>query len=458
LLKWSDDGSVGLLSVKEGLYVVNGETGEVERIVDGYVEPWPDISADGKTIVYCQKKTAPSLAAGLQLLEEREVRMIERYAQRAAQEIIDKGGYRSNTPSEKEQLPSEDFGEWVTAYICEKGPEDALIILGPDWVEENRHGSLPYFEMVMTNMDGEESQVVTRSVFQMADLRLSPKADNVAYLVPSPDAAKEDQVFSLLAASVEGSEKKMLVGERVSVQGHDWRSDGQAIVYINASEPVRTEGSVFATLCERIVADSAGNLLAGEAADEPGALAAVDCLRPAKELASTFFFMFSKVQYVPGGRIFFCSAEMKLPASLLNEEEPEWSVYCYDTTIGLVANVLPAKIAAQVRGYDGFSMTMFSVSPDGRKLLLPMEDNRFAIYEPAAGPDSLKIPLDEDEGFDSDGAKLLPAWKGNNEISFIVSDKSHFDIGGAPKAVGTLDDRGEFSVLSGSWPEFELLK
>ncbi len=106
-LKWSDDGSVGLLSVDEGLYVVDGETGELDQIVPGKVEPWPDISADGKTIVYCQKKTAASLADGLNLLNPREVQMIVQAAQSAANAIVEKGGIDALSESEKKLLESE---------------------------------------------------------------------------------------------------------------------------------------------------------------------------------------------------------------------------------------------------------------------------------------------------------------------------------------------------------------
>ena len=45
-LEWSEDGSVGLLKIGEGLYIVDGETGELTRVVKGEIGLLPDISGD----------------------------------------------------------------------------------------------------------------------------------------------------------------------------------------------------------------------------------------------------------------------------------------------------------------------------------------------------------------------------------------------------------------------------
>ena len=457
-LKWSDDGSVGLLSVEEGLYVVDGETGELKQIAEDLSCPWPDISGDGKTIVYCQVKMVADLDEGLALLDAAEVKMIEDYAGRAATAVVGKGGIEGMAAAEKKVQSSEHFGRWVGRYMCEKGPEDALLILGQEWTQNAKEAQLPYYEILITNADGEETQVVTRRVFETADLRLSPGGKNVAYLVADPETGgdEETETYYLFVASVQGAVKKMLVGERLAILGHDWRPDGQVVAYISADGPTYTESPVFGTLRERIVADSAGALLSTESGAE-GRLGGVGCSMPAKNMVSTFFFAFARVQYGPGGRIFFPGADLRLPMLLDDDHDPQWSVYCYDTTTGAAVNVLPAKVISETSGFDNLSPTVFSLSPDGRKLLLVMEGNRFATYEPGAGLTSLKVPMKADEGFE-DGLEFMPAWKGSAEVSFIVSDKSHFDIGGAAKAIGTLDDRGDFSVLSKSWPQFELLK
>ncbi len=57
------------------------------------------------------------------------------------------------------------------------------------------------------------------------------------------------------------------------------------------------------------------------------------------------------------------------------------------------------------------------------KVLLMMDKNRLGIYRFSDG--WAEAPIEEDEGF-GDTVELPPAWKGNDEISCLVSENSHF--------------------------------
>ena len=70
-------------------------------------------------------------------------------------------------------------------------------------------------------------------------------------------------------------------------------------------------------------------------------------------------------------------------------------------------------------------MLQFELSPDGKKVLLPIKYNRLIDYE--FGTDKVGLPIFEDEGFGEDEiSNLVPTFKGNNEITFLVSENSHY--------------------------------
>jgi hypothetical protein len=113
---------------------------------------------------------------------------------------------------------------------------------------------------------------------------------------------------------------------------------------------------------------------------------------------------------------------MPLPMSK-NDEEGGWSLFCYDSVTGTVINVLPQNVS--IHTYPAMSMLQFELSPDGKKVLLPIQYNRLIDYE--FGTDKVGLPIFEDEGFGEDEISMLvPTFKGNNEITFLISENSHY--------------------------------
>jgi len=142
-----------------------------------------------------------------------------------------------------------------------------------------------------------------------------------------------------------------------------------------------------------------------------------------------------KVQYGSNGRLFFSSPGGRIPTSDL--EELTYSLFCYDSVTGTVADVLPAAVSDAV----GDTVNFFSVSPDGTRVLLPMKKNRFAIYTLGEKtPDT----LDEAEEFGEDMPDMLPSWKNNTQITCLVASHSRF-LG---DSAGRQDDRNEIIVLN----------
>ena len=182
-----------------------------------------------------------------------------------------------------------------------------------------------------------------------------------------------------------------------------------------------------------------------------------ECTSEATSFAGLVYYPWLKVRYGTGGRIFFTDCFMSLPVSKTNEGR--WSLFCYDSEIGTVSEVLPPNVSnvCQV-----LAMLQFELSPDGKKVLLPIKYNRFVVYE--LGADSMDIPINDDEEFgEEEIPELTPTWKGNDKMSFLVSGKSHFlpesevqEGQEEPKRneIVILDRTNkQSSVLSESWPD-----
>jgi hypothetical protein len=164
-----------------------------------------------------------------------------------------------------------------------------------------------------------------------------------------------------------------------------------------------------------------------------------------------------KVAYARDSRIFFSSTKISLPSSKVDNEQG--SVFCSDTLTGAVSDILP-QIAVD---FTQDNYHLFALSYDSRKILFPGKKNALGIY--ALGPDieSSKILVDSNEGFGEDAPpKLAAEWKGSNQLSCLVSEKSHYlttdpNTPHKRKEIVILDTDGKLvKILSKDWPD-ELL-
>jgi hypothetical protein len=145
-----------------------------------------------------------------------------------------------------------------------------------------------------------------------------------------------------------------------------------------------------------------------------------------------------------------------MPLPMSKNDEPGWSLFCYDPLTGTVTNVLPQSVS--IHTYPAMNMLQFELSPDGKKVLLPIKYNRLIDYE--FGTDKVGLPIFENEGFGEDEiSNLVPTFKGNNEITFLVSGDSHYlKEAGQEKSeryeIIVLDRTAlKGKVLSESWPD-----
>ncbi len=424
-LQWSEDGSIGLLRVDGALYLVDGRSGELTEVATENVQPWLDISNDGSMIAYSRDIECNNLSEGLKILSPGQVEIIKRGAEEIFENILktDKPFEGDFPEPDTELLKPGDVKNWAIRYLCENANDRIIKVLGQEGIKQGKEKTLRYCQVVVVPVNNpNDKRVIATNMFITMATQLSPDNLYVSYMMQTRHANEDDE-YSLCVASLKGDVKAMLVDERVAF-GYDWRRDSKAIVYLHAdSEVFDTDDLVLGSLKEWIVADEGNNLLAKPV--EPGdngnlSAETHQCTGGDSSYAGLIFYPWQKVRYGLDGRIFFSTCEMSLPMS--EKEEGRWSLFCYDTRLGAVSEVLPQTISYNSQAV---AMLQFDLSPDGSKVLIPIKNNRFVIYEPSTG--STKIPIEEEEGFgDEEVSEFLPVWKGNNEISFLVSGDSHF--------------------------------
>jgi len=426
-LEWSEDGSTGLLRINEALYLVDGKTGELTEIAKDNAQPWPDISDDGNLIAYSQKVECSNLSEGLKMLPPGQVKMIEYYAKQTKKNILDARGLANDKfpfPEEGLLLP-DDYRNWAIRYLCENADNELQEIVGNEGIEKGKEKPICYFQIVVVPRENlAKKRVVTTSMFATMATQLSPNAKSVAYLMHTQEgevsnAFEEDGLY---IASLETDVKAMLVDSPVAI-GYDWQEDGKAIAYLSAdSKDLHHDDLILGSLNEKMVADANGSLLAEPTQlPEHGSAGTHHCTGKTAQLVGAVFYPWLMVEYGLDNRIFFSSLALPLPAT--KRDEPKWSLFCYDSVTGTVTDVLPSSVSSYTS--QAIGMSQFALSPDGKKVLLPIENNRFVSYE--LGTDSMKIPIGEDEGLeDKNELELAPSWKGNDEISCLVSENSHF--------------------------------
>jgi len=445
-LDWSGDGSVGLLRNDSGLYLVDGASGALTRVCEGEVFPWPSLSSDGAQIVYGRQISFARLDDGLEALPAVEVAMIENDARRLRDRILSDTFDTSQFKWNGEHVfgYGDAYRSWLARYVCERGDERVVRKLGIELTEEGKAFDLSASRLVIVTRDDlDHKTAITTSMLPILRPRLSPDSRHVAYIVP--DMHDEEKATLYVApAAAKSTPVEVRAGVAIS---YDWRPDSRALAY------VKQDGDgLLGVVEETTVVDEAGTLLAELAATPASAPVGIQrCTGPRSQPVGTLFQSLMKVQYGRNGRLFFSSPAGKIPTSDL--EEPTYSLFCYDFTTGTVVDVLPASVSSLA----GEMVNFFALSPDGMKVLLPMEKHRFAVY--TLSDKTPVVPIEEDEEFGDEIPDMLPSWKSNTEISCLVSGSSRFLGDNAQEQedrheIVVLNVDGSFQThLSGDWSD-----
>ena len=328
---------------------------------------------------------------------------------------------------------NEDAYAAVLLYIRDKRSEGLPEKVGEDWVGlEEVTASVHVLQWAAVKEEGlETGDILTRSPLGIADPRISPDGEKVAFVAADPD--RDDLTLLKVMALAEGSTPK-LVASYTSMFA-DWSADGRYLVYAaaNSADSARSDSLGLGVIARREVCDEAGDLL--------------EELPEAEDLAGILFRKETKVRCLRDGRVLFATGEVHLPSTTQDMPERPGLFAVDPGRQPVVIPLITRQAAAQLP--DG--LFFFEVSPDGRRVCVQGGEGALAVLTLATG-DVWTLHTDEE----ADKLRTIPTWRTANELCYNFGPAPGDEGARAEIVLATLDwdeTRIKRTVLSQDWPE-----
>lgn len=471
-LQWSTDGSVGIYSKDGSLFLVDGNTGSLTQIAAKETTTcWPAVSSDGSHFAYGKIVKVDDFNRSIDLLPANQVKVIKANAEILKQKILIEGIKDSNFPfigkpvttdnGQKDSFNDQHIA-WVQRYLVENIDKQLAEKIGPELIKKVKEKDLNFFQLVLApTADPNDRKILTTSSQQLWRIRFSPDSRLIAYGTERINGNTWDVGYDLYIVSPAENIPPAFLAPATAI-GYAFKPDSRAIAYLKPEDEFfDTQKPALGSLVERTVIDPNGKLLASPAKpDGNDSTAIYVCTGTATELAGVLYHPWMHISYASENRIFFASVKMALPSSKLDEEKT--TIFCCDTFTGALSEIVHQIVLDAAEG----NLYLFALSQDSREILLHGEKNTLYIYALGGDLDLSKALIDDNEGFgkgENPHLSLVAQWKGPDQVSCLVSEKSHFltDDPNTPhrrKEIVILDTDGNLKqILSKDWPD-ELLE
>jgi hypothetical protein len=263
-------------------------------------------------------------------------------------------------------------------------------------------------EVSVLLLAGKQTRVIERTLTGLSQPLPSPTAPVVAYQAGE----------TLTVAPLDGSTNRVVATDKL-LGAYGWTPEGKALVYATRLSDKDNSEIILASIGRHVVTDTNGALIAGEKL-------------PLTMNASTFA---PRVKSLTDGRVVFAGIALQLPSPTTTA--PSANFYLIDPALGTNAAPVAIPSAAGTLPQD---LGAFVPSPDGRRIaVVENGSDAVAVLDVASG--ALEV-ISPKRGWKS---KMLPAWRGTNELYFAALPSSstnrpelfRWRKGRAPQAIST---------------------
>jgi hypothetical protein len=248
------------------------------------------------------------------------------------------------------------------------------------------------------------------------EIRISPDDKLIAY---AADGWEE-----LAVTSADGKQPVQKVDKPSGP--FDWSPDSRSLVYL------RPEGSdaketVVASLKRRQVINDAGR---------------IEVTGDAEELAGLFNDGSGRVRWLRDGRIIFATMEVQLPATTQDMPQRQ-ELFALDMERqATLTRLIPRGSRDQMPAELG----NFELGPDEKRIVVAGREGRVVVFTLASGD---VAEVQSDTGTD---LKLLPVWRGTNEVCYAYVSKPDKDDKRTVEVALWQAGRTNAVLLSTNWP------
>lgn len=426
---WSPDGSMAAVITDRDLRFIDAEGAVLPLRVSGTVEQC-DWFADGKRIVAVRSTKAGAWDEVAKALSKEQIAVIKDFANQVRPRIMAyQGDWDDFELSDQKHSPT-SLEVAAMIYLRDKLSKGLHEKLGDEW-DGLQKLELDISYLQVFTLEGAKLNPGPKLATSIDDIKrpnISPDGRFVAFL--TKQWGRADAAPALYVVSTETGGPR-LVAERVAL-GHDWSADGRRLALIRAtSEQPEDDSNVrLGAVTTATVVGPDGALL-----NEPS---------PVDDRVGLIFSEVLGVQWMKDRQLLFSSVEMRLPATTRDMPQ-QWSLFALDPKMPASVNRVLGRDAEQPLSSD---ITLFELSPDETRVLLPGPNGRVTLYEFASGK---SVALVHDEDGSERKTRSLPSWRNNNEVCFVVPGS----LAGMPKKLAevVIWKDGKKRSLSKGWPD-----
>ena len=232
-------------------------------------------------------------------------------------------------------------------------------------------------------LTGKQTQVVERTLTGLSQPFPSPTAPVVAFQAGE----------TLTVAPLDGSTNRVTVTDKL-LGSYGWTPDGRALVCASRLSDKDSSEMILASIARQVVIGTNAELIAGEKL-------------PLTMNTSTFA---PRTKCLPDGRVIFAGVALRFPTP--TTLAPAAQFFLIDPALG--TNAVPIAIPSAAGALPD-DLAAFAPSPDGRRIaIVERGSDAVAVLDVATGDLQVVSPK---RGWKS---KILPAWRGTNELYFAA--------------------------------------